>query len=153
MTFGGNGIDRSGRGERVPPAFVLAAILVFAISTSVSAQMFTDHPPPVPPASVPDPGSAISLAPPSGPASIPSLPAPLTQPSVAAVPPVVAPPGASTPGQAVLSLTARYGKDLPVITNGVVWRDFSAPPAETGTVKLVPEARVATAKIVLAPGS
>src|SRR6266705_2153901 len=93
MTFGGNGIDRSGRGERLLPAFVLAAMLVFAISTSVSAQMFTDHPPPVPPASVPDPGSAISLAPPSGPASIPSLPAPLTQPSVAAVPPVVAPPG------------------------------------------------------------
>src|SRR6266403_1474254 len=100
MTFGGNGIDRSGRCARLLPAFVLAAILVFAISTSVSAQMFTDHPPPVPAASVPDPGSAISLAPPSGPASIPSLPAPLTQPSVAAVPPVVAPPAASTPGQA-----------------------------------------------------
>ncbi len=152
MTFGGNGIDRSGRGERVLPAFVLAAILVFAISTSVSAQMFTDHPPPVPPASVPDPGSAISLAPPSGPASIPSLPAPLTQPSVAAVPPV-APPGASTPGQAVLSLTARYGKDLPVITNGLVWRVFSDRPDETGTFKLVREERGATPNIVLPPGS
>src|SRR5213595_1721180 len=152
MTFGGNGIDRSGRGERVLPAFVLAAILVFAISTSVSAQMFTDHPPPVPPASVPDPGSAISLAPPSGPASIPSLPAPLTQPSVAAVPPVVAPPGAST-GQAVLSLTARYGKDLPVITNGLVWRVFSDRPDETGTFKLVREERGATPNIVLPPGS
>ncbi len=153
MTFGGNGIDRSGRGERVLPAFVLAAILVFAISTSVSAQMFTDHPPPVPPASVPDPGSAISLAPPSGPASIPNLPAPLTQPSVAAVPPVVAPPGASTPGQAVLSLTARYGKDLPVITNGLVWRVFSDRPDETGTFKLVREERGATPNIVLPPGS
>ena len=151
MTFGGNGIDRSGRGERVLPAFVLAAILVFAISTSVSAQMFTDHPPPVPPASVPDPGSAISLAPPSGPASIPSLPAPLTQP--AAVPPVVAPPGASTPGQAVLSLTARYGKDLPVITNGLVWRVFSDRPDETGTFKLIREERGATPNIVLPPGS
>ena len=86
--------------------------------------MFTDRPPPVPPGSVPDPGSAISLAPPSGPASIPSLPAPLTQPSIAAVPPVVPPPGASTAGQAVLSLTARYGKDLPVINNGLVWRVF-----------------------------
>src|SRR5881394_635928 len=153
MTFGGNGIDRSGRGERVPPAFVLAAILVFAISTSVSAQMFTDHPPPVPPVSVPDPGSAISLAPPSGPASIPGLPAPLTQPSVAAAPPVVAPPGASTPGQAVLSLTARYGKDLPVITNGLVWRVFSDRPDETGTFKLVREERGATPNIVLSPGS
>src|SRR5258705_13941445 len=106
MTFGGSGIDRSGRGERLPLAVVLAAILVFAISTSVSAQMFTDRPPPVPPASVPDPGSAISLAPPSGPASIPSLPPPFTQPSAPAVPPVVAPPAATTPGRAVISLTA-----------------------------------------------
>src|SRR5881396_1722742 len=153
MTFGGNGIDRSGRGERLLPAFVLATMLVFAISTSVSAQMFTDHPPPVPPASVPDPGSAISLAPPSGPASIPNLPAPLTQPSVAAVPPVVAPPGLSTPGQAVLSLTARYGKDLPVISSGLVWRVFSDRPDETGTFKLIREERGATPNIVLPPGS
>src|SRR5258707_7946895 len=144
MTFGGNGIDRSGRSERLPLAVVLAAILVFAISTSVSAQMFTDRPPPVPPASVPDPGSAISLAPPSGPASIPSLPSPLTQPSAAAVPPVVAPPAASTPGQAVLSLTARYGKDLPVITSGLVWRGFSGPPAGTRPSKMIrPEAGAA----------
>jgi len=153
MTFGGNGIDRSGRGERLLPAFVLAAILVFAISTSVSAQMFTDHPPPVPPGLVPDPGSAISLAPPSGPASIPNPPPPLTQPSIAAVPPVVAPPGASTPGQAVLSLTARYGKDLPVITSGLVWRVFSDRPDETGTFKLIREERGATPNIVLPPGS
>ena len=153
MAFGGNGIDRSGRGERLLPAFVLTAMLVFAISTSVSAQMFTDHPPPVPPASVPDPGSAISLAPPSGPASIPNLPAPLTQPSLAAVPPVVAPPGVSTPSQAVLSLTARYGKDLPVITSGLVWRVFSDRPDETGTFKLIREERGATPNIVLPPGS
>src|SRR6266852_9466577 len=153
MTFGGNGIDRSGRGERLVPALALAVMLVFANSTSVSAQMFTDHPPPVPPASVPDPGSAISLAPPSGPASIPSLPGPLTQPSVAAVPPVVAPPAASTAGQAVLSLTARYGKDLPVITNGLVWRVFSDRPDETGTFKLIREERGATPNIVLPPGS
>src|SRR5260370_18379707 len=121
MPFGGTGMDRSGRSERLPLAVVLAAILVFAISTSVSAQMFTDRPPPVPPASVPDPGSAISLAPPSGPASIPSLPPPLTPPSPAALPPVVPPPAASTPGQAVPSLTAVYGQDRPVVTIGLVW--------------------------------
>src|SRR5258708_10340330 len=97
MTFGGSGIDRSGRGERLPLAVVLAAILVFAISTSVSAQMFTDRPPPVPPASVPDPGSAISLAPPSRAASIPSPPPPFTQPSPAPLPPVVPPPAPSHP--------------------------------------------------------
>jgi hypothetical protein len=83
---------------------------------------------------------------------MPSLPAPLTQPSVAAVPPVVAPQGAAVPGQGVLALTARYGKDLPVINNGLVWRVFSDRPDETGTFKLVREDRGATPNIVLPPG-
>ncbi|MEA2796656.1 MAG: hypothetical protein QOI87_4036 [Bradyrhizobium sp.] len=135
----------------------LAGVLITVTVTPSTAQMFSDRPPPVPPASVPEPlGGAISLAPPSGPASIPSLPAPLTQPSVAAVPPVAPPPGAPAApaaGQAVLSLTARYGKDLPVINNGLVWRIFSDRPDETGTFKLIREERGATPNIVLPPGS
>src|SRR5258708_14013131 len=130
MTLGGNGISGSGPGGRLLPALVLAGVLVAAMAAPATAQMFSDHPPPVPPASVPELSApAMNLAPPSGPASIPSLPPPLTQPSIAAVPPVAPPPGAPTAGQAVLSLTARYGKDLPVITNGLVWRGFLARPA------------------------
>src|ERR1700694_5576733 len=136
MTSGGNGIHRSRPGRRLLAALALAGVLHAAMALPASAQMFTDRPPPVPPGSVPDPGSAISLAPPSGPASIPSVPAPLTQPSIAAVPPVAAPPGASTAGQAVLSLTARYGKDLPVITGGLVWRGFFGRPGEGGRVAM-----------------
>lgn len=128
---------------------------------SVSAQMFSDRPPPVPPASVPDvpSGPALNLAPPSGPgAGPPALPAPLTQPtivqpSIATTPPVVPPPGASTAGQAVLSLTARYGKDLPVINSGLVWRVFADKPDENGTFKLIREERGATPNIVLPPGN
>lgn len=155
MTSGGNGIHRSRPGARLLAALALAGVLHAAMVLPASAQMFTDRPPPVPPGSVPDPGSAISLAPPSGPGSIPSLPAPLTQPSIAtAVPPVPPPPpGASTSGQAVLSLTARYGKDLPVINSGLVWRVFSDRPDETGTFKLIREDRGATPNIVLPPGS
>ena len=100
----------------------------------------------------------MSIAPPSGPGSVPSLPAPLTQPtivqpSIATVPPVVPPPGASTAGQAVLSLTARYGKDLPFINNGLVWRVFADKPDDTGTFKLIREERGATPNIVLPPGN
>jgi hypothetical protein len=153
MTSGGNGIGRAGRRERPLLALALAAMLSFAVPASVSAQMFSDHPPPIPPASVPEPsGPAMNLAPPSGPSSIP-LPAPLTQPSIAAVPAVVPPPGASTAGQAVLSLTARYGKELPVINAGLVWRVFSDRPDETGTFKMIREERGATPNIVLPPGS
>jgi len=152
MTSGGHGISGSGQSGRLLRALALALMLVWP--AAVHAQMFTDRPPPVPPNAVPDApsGPAMNLAPPSGPASIPSLPAPLTQPSIAVVPPVAAPPAPSMAGQAVLSLTARYGKDLPVITNGLVWRVFADRPDETGTFKLIREERGATPNIVLPPG-
>jgi hypothetical protein len=154
MAFGGNGIVGSGRSGRLLRTLVLAGMTaVWAVPAT--AQLFSDRPPPVPPGSVPDPGGAISLAPPSGPASLPNPPAPVTQPSVAIAPPVVAPPPvASAPAQPVLSLTARYGKDLPVINNGLVWRIFSDRPDETtGTFKLIREDRSATPNIVLPPGN
>jgi hypothetical protein len=155
MTIGGNGSNESGRSNRPVLAFALAIMLAAVIPAAVSAQMFTDRPPPVPPASVPEaPGGAMSLAPPSGPASVPNLPAPLTQPSIAAIPPVIAQtPAPSTAGQAVLSLTARYGKDLPVISSGLVWRVFPDRPDETGVFKMIREERGATPNIVLPPGS
>jgi hypothetical protein len=153
MTSGGNGIDRFGQGRRMLPALALAGGLIWAIISPASAQMFSDQPPPVPPALVPEPAApAMNLAPASGPASIPNVAPPLPQPSAAAMPPVLAPQGAAAPGQAVLSLTARYGKDLPVITSGLVWRVFSDRPDETGNFKLIREDRGATPNIVLPPG-
>ena len=153
MAIGSQGISGSRRGRAT---LMLAAILVALVPVSVSAQMFTDRPPPIPPASVPEApaGPAMNLAPPSGPSSMPNLPAPLTQPPIANVaPPVMAPPGASSPSQAVLALTARYGKDLPVINSGLVWRIFSDRPDDTGTFKLIREEHGATPNIVLPPGS
>jgi hypothetical protein len=139
----------------VAPAFALLLGLVFTVP--VSAQLFGDRPPPVPPAPVPEApaGPAMNLAPATGPASVPNLPPPLTAPpAVAAVPPVVTPPpGAATPNQAVLALTARFGKDQPAITGGLVWRIFSDKADETGNIKLVREDRSATPNIVLPPGN
>src|SRR5207249_12095655 len=117
MTSGGGGIFGFRRSVGL---WLARAVVPIAIQIApASAQMFSDHPPPVPPAAVPDvpSGPALNLAPPSGTGAIPTLPAPLTQqtivpPTIATVPPVVPPPGAATAGQAVLSLTARYGKDL-----------------------------------------
>ena len=152
MIPGGYGIGRSGQDARLLPTLALACGLLCMMAAPAAAQMFSDRPPPVPPGLVPEPAApAMNLAPPSGQASIP-VPAPLlTQPSVAAIPPVV-PPGASTAGQAVLSLTARYGKDLPIITGGLVWRVFADRPDETGAFKLIREERGATPNIVLPPG-
>src|ERR1700754_3727452 len=119
MTHGGEGIGLVRPGGRLWPA--LAVVLLSGFFAPAFAQMFTDRPPPVPPAAVPDPGAAINLAPATGPASAPPTggpptgsppPPPPPQPSMAAAPPVNAPQGAAAPGQAVLSLSARYGKDL-----------------------------------------
>jgi hypothetical protein len=119
--------------------------------------MFTDRPPPVPPAAVPDPGAAINLAPATGPAAAAptgSLPPALTtQPSMPVVPPVNAPQGAAAPGQAVLSLSARYGKDLGNINGGLVWRIFADRPDENGTFKMIKEDRNPTPNLVLQPGN
>ncbi|HVV39790.1 MAG TPA: hypothetical protein VHC94_01855 [Nitrobacter sp.] len=138
----------------------LAVLAVLSIPAAASAQLFGDRPPPVPPATVPDAptGGAISLAPSSGPAAAPNLPTPLTMPPVAAVPPAAAmppvtPPSiASTSNQAVLALTARYGKDMPVINGGLIWRVYSDRPDHTGAFKLVREDHNATPNIVLPPG-
>jgi hypothetical protein len=157
MISGGD-ICQVGRRRCLWPALALAGALISAVAGPAHGQMFSDRPPPVPPAAVPEPsGPAMNLAPPSGPASIPSLPPALTQPSltqpsIVAVPPIIAPQSATVPGQAVLSLTARYGKDLPVIGNGLVWRVFADKPDESGTFKLVREDRGATPNIVLPPG-
>src|SRR5207253_5235366 len=103
--------------------------------------------------SVPDTGAAVNLLPPSGPGSPPPAPT-LTQPPVATAPPApAAPPAAAPSTQAVLSLSARYGKDLPPITNGLVWRVFPDRPDEAGTFKLIREDRGATPNIVLPPGN
>jgi hypothetical protein len=70
-----------------------------------------------------------------------------------AVPPVNAPQGAAAPGQAVLSLSARYGKDLANINGGLVWRIFADRPDENGTFKMIREDRNPTPNLVLQPGS
>jgi hypothetical protein len=127
------------------------------VSGRAYAQLFGDPAPPVPPASVPDPGAGVGLAPSSGagaaiPPAAPALP---TQPAALGTAPAaaLAPPGTPTPNQGVLSLSARYGKDLPAINAGLVWRIFPDRPDDTGTFKMIREDRSATPNIVLPPGT
>jgi hypothetical protein len=72
---------------------------------------------------------------------------------MAVVPPVNAPQGAAAPGQAVLSLSARYGKDLGNVNGGLVWRIFADRPDENGTYKMIREDRNPTPNVVLQPGN
>jgi hypothetical protein len=157
MTTGRGGINGFRRSGWLLPVLALAALPAALGIAPAAAQLFGDRPPPVPPASVPDPGAAVSLAPPSGPASGPP-PIPAAPPSIAALPPVTAPAAAppaaaGVPNQAVLSLSARYGKDLPGINGGLVWRIFADRPDETGTFRMLREDRGPTPNIVLPPGN
>ena len=160
MKAGEGGIMGFRRGRRLWP-FALACAVSLATILSAKAQMFSDHPPPIPPMAVPDPGAGASLAPPSGPAAVP-VPAPgspplaqppIGTPPIATVPPVVAAPPVAAPPQAMLSLAARFGKDLPAINGGLVWRIFPERPDDTGTYKLIREDRGASPNIVLQPGN
>ncbi len=122
------------------------------------AQFFSDRPPPVPPIAVPETtpsGPAISLAPPSGAAATPGLPATLTQPPIttATTSPTALPPTQPAPNQGVLALAARFGKDLSVINNGLVWRVYADRPDANGSFQLVREDRNATPNITLLPGN
>src|SRR3954466_12802227 len=92
MTLGGDGIIGWRRSASLLPALILAACLYTLGQNAAQAQLFSDRPPPVPPASVPDPGGAVSLAPPSGPgAGPPSLPPTLIQPNTPSMPPPAVP--------------------------------------------------------------
>jgi hypothetical protein len=138
----------------------LGVVMVGLVPYAARAQMFTERPPPIPPGNVPDvpTGPAMNLAPPSGPdAAPPNLPSQIVQPPIAAaplaVPPAAASAVATTPGQGVLALTAHYGKDLPAVNSGLVWRVYSDKPDATGAFKLVREDHTATPNIVLPPGN
>ncbi|MCX7318254.1 MAG: hypothetical protein NT113_01685, partial [Hyphomicrobiales bacterium] len=146
----------SGRGGRL--AVTLALVLTHVTPMPASAQFLGDRPAPVPPANIPDvpSGPAISLAPPSGPAAAPALPAPLLQPPAANVPPPAPLPvqiNPAAPAQGALALSARYGKELPAINGGLVWRVYSDRPDETGAFKLLREDRSASPNIPLPAGS
>ncbi len=92
------------------------------------------------------------VPPPPAPQAIPGPPVAAIPPGApAAIPPVAAPPAA--PNQGVLSLSARYGKDLPNINGGLVWRVFADRPDETGAFKMLREDRGPTPNIVLPPGN
>lgn len=147
----GSSRRRGGARQRMMTAGIAGALLVAA--TGADAQIFGERPPPVPPTTVPNvlTGPAINLAPPSGPAAQPDLPP--AQPSLA-TPAPIAPAAPLVPsGQAVLALNARFGKDMPAVNGGLIWRVYADRPDASGAFKLIKEDRGATPNIVLQPGT
>ena len=155
MKLRGYGDTGFGSRGRVLLGLTLALIQALVCSGGAFAQLSGDGPPPVPPANIPSaqPAPAANVPPPTAAVAPTDLPAALTQPPVGAVPLVEATPlQPIAPAQGVLALSARYGKDLPHIGNGLVWRIYADRPDETGAFKLIREDRSAAPSIPLPPG-
>ena len=74
-------------------------------------------------------------------------PNPLAPAPFAQVQPVV------PPGRVALAVTARYGRDAPLISGGLVWRVYAAKPDATGIFPLLKEDHAAAPTFVLPPGN
>ena len=53
-------------------------------------------------------------------------------------------------GHVALVVAARYGRDAPLITGGVIWRVYAGRPDTTGVFPLIKEEKAPTPTIVLA---
>lgn len=56
-------------------------------------------------------------------------------------------------GRVALMVAARYGRDTPLISGGLIWRVYEANPDTSGMFRLVKEDRGATPTFMLPPGS
>ena len=77
-------------------------------------------------------------------------PVPLAPPSS---PPVVQVTPMVPAGHVALAVAARYGRDAPAISGGLIWRVYAAKADTTGVFRLIKEDRGAAPTFILPPGS
>ena len=109
--------------------------------------------PPRPPADIPGVPPAASPPPANvGPPTplLPSAPVPPAPPPVVSTP--APPPPPAAPTQVSLGVSARFGRDPPVINGGLLWRVYPDKPDPGGTFRLIKEDRSATPTFTLPPG-
>jgi hypothetical protein len=106
--------------------------------------------------------STVPLTPGTGLPSTGSPGASIVSPSpLSTAPPLTAAPMPSTAqtmplvpaGHVALALAARYGRDAPPITAGLIWRIYAAKPDANGALRLVKEDRGANPTLMLPPGN
>jgi hypothetical protein len=126
----------------------LAPVSAGAQTTLMSPQQMT-APTPLTPGTglLPGAGSAVAGGIPG--ATI-ATPVPLSPP----VAPGVAPQSPIVPaGHVALAVAARYGRDAPAISGGLIWRVYAAKPDPTGVFRLIKEDHGAAPTFVLPPGN
>jgi hypothetical protein len=116
-------------------AAIVAALFVVAAPTESPAQIRG--------LAGPEAGGPMPLVP--GGTLAPTLP-PATQPLAQAIP-------AAPSGSVALAVSARYGRDSPPITGGLIWRVYAAKADSTGVFHLIKEDKAAAPTFVLPPGN
>lgn len=136
----------TGAHDWIRAAFGLALLACLPASPA-SAQFSATQPALLPPAGspgaiTPGPGSpGVSLTSPGGGVMAPpaTVQAPMSSPMVPA-------------GQVALSVSARFGRDLPAVGGGIHWRVYADRPDGNGVFRLVKEDRTANPIFLLPPG-
>ena len=112
-----------------------------------------------PAANLAAPGGSEVLRPPGSiPLPVAPLPAPphIERPPVLAIPspaPALAPAAPATPpGQVALSLSARFGRELPQVPGGIQWRVFPDRTDASGVIRPIREDKSASPTLMLPPG-
>ena len=142
MATGSGGL-RVGAGRLAAVAFVIALAWPCELAAQLGG-LLPGEQAPIPPAPIPNvpappaptsigpaPGANLT-APGGGVASPPSPAAPVSPPAASAAPMV-------PPGQIALAVGARFGRDPPAITGGLLWRVYSEKADQNGAFKLVRE--------------
>src|SRR6516165_8118826 len=150
LGFGGASMSRTGKGAWAVAVLVIGLAL-WGPPQEAFAQLFDATPMLRPPADVP----SVPSPPPQN-HSPPSQSAAPKGPMLQSLPPS-ANPGpahvapAAPPGQGTLALSARFGKDLPLINGGLYWRVYRID--QNGVPKLVKEDKAPAPSFSLAPGT
>jgi hypothetical protein len=147
---------RAGKGAQLVFAIYLMAVSIgVANAQQAGAQFFDATPMLRPPNDIPSvpPDVAPPLAPASPSSSMPAMP---KGPTLQSLPPPASaglPRAAPTlaPTQGALALSARFGRDLPLINGGLHWRVFRI--GQDGIPHVVKEEKSSAPTFVLPPGA
>jgi hypothetical protein len=130
--------------EILPARLVLAALLWLSPATAFAQAQ-----------NLMAPQAAVPMTPPAGSPGSPGAtmmsPVPLSQSPA----PSVAPAGSPIvpAGHVALAVAARYGRDAPAISGGLIWRVYAAKADNTGVFRLIKEERAAAPTFILPPGN
>ena len=80
------------------------------------------------------------------------FPGPLSAPSAPSAPPLAQTAPVVPAGHVALTVAARYGRDAPLISGGLIWRVYAPNPDVNGMFRLIKEDRTASPTFVLPPG-